>query len=44
MFCIESDYEPSIKFRAWPDLLGTNGEEAVERIKEETGRFSSMFD
>jgi hypothetical protein len=44
MFVIlEYDLKPKIKFRGWPELIGTDGDDAVNIIKQETGKFVGIY-
>jgi hypothetical protein len=40
---LERDLVPPIKLREWPELVGMDGEEAVNIIKQETGKFSMIY-
>jgi hypothetical protein len=40
---IDHDLVRTIKLREWPELLGINGNEAVDIIKQETGQFLMIY-
>lgn len=41
---VNADYVPPlIKFLKWPELVGTDGDEAVEIIKNETGSLCGII-
>jgi hypothetical protein len=45
MFVIlDYDLKPKIKFRGWPELVGTDGDDAVNIIKQETGEFVGIYE
>jgi len=35
---LDNDLMPMIKLREWPELVGMDGNEAVDIIKQETGK------
>jgi hypothetical protein len=40
---VHYDSVPPIKMREWPELVGMDGDEAVDIIKNETGKFGIIF-
>jgi hypothetical protein len=40
---LDNDLIPMIKLREWPQLLGMDGNEAVDIIKQETGKFMMIY-
>jgi len=40
---LDNDLIPMIKLQQWPELLGMDGNEAVDIIKQETGKFMMIY-